>query len=502
MSITFTDQLDKPSEITTIPNQLLRPVFGALYGFDVPVSGGGGTPAFNQYSVSFDGTDDYLTANESNLATSGDCTISLWFNSASLPGNGAYDYMFSLTDARATGVDRAIGIRGTGSDAQIVANTYASGWNLPFTNTSISASTWYHVAVVFTSGSAQVYFNGVDKGSKAVTTNTISYTQTVIGSMLYSSANQFNGKIDEVSVFHSALSSTNITSIYNSGVPADISSLSPKGWWRNGEGTGDTDSGGGAPANTDTVGTVANQGSVNTGSGEGNMTGTNGPTFSTSVPEYVFNQYSVSFDGSDDYIQLPNGVLTALTGTAYTISAWFNLDIVGNYQMIFSASSNLQIFFRPRSTQVGLELYVNGASRIIQLSPYSNVGSWVHGCISVDTTGTSRMYINGSLNTSNINVPQATSISNPVIGSQNGTGYFLNGYVDEVAIFNSALSASDVSDIYNSGVPADLTSLSPVGWWRMGENDGGTGTTITDQGSGGNDGTLTNGPTFSTTVPS
>jgi len=34
MSITFTDQLDKPSEITTIPNQLLRPVFGALYGFD------------------------------------------------------------------------------------------------------------------------------------------------------------------------------------------------------------------------------------------------------------------------------------------------------------------------------------------------------------------------------------------------------------------------------------------------------------------------------------
>jgi len=36
MSITFTDQLDKPSEITTIPNQYVRPVFGALYGFDTP----------------------------------------------------------------------------------------------------------------------------------------------------------------------------------------------------------------------------------------------------------------------------------------------------------------------------------------------------------------------------------------------------------------------------------------------------------------------------------
>lgn len=33
-------------------------------------------------------------------------------------------------------------------------------------------------------------------------------------------------------------------------------------------------------------------------------------------------------------------------------------------------------------------------------------------------------------------------------------------------------------------------------------NDSGTGTTITDQGSGDNNGTLTNGPTFSTTIPS
>ena len=212
------------------------------------------------------------------------------------------------------------------------------------------------------------------------------------------------------------------------------------------------------------------------------------------------NQYSVSLDGTNDYIQLPNGVLTTLSGTAYTISMWYNLDIVGSYQEIFTAGSNLQIYFRPRITQVGLELYVNGLSRFIQIAPYSNVGSWVHGCISVDTTGTSTMYINGSSNTSNT-VPQLTSISNPVIGCYDGASLFLNGYVDEVAIFNSALSASDVSDIYNSGVPADLTSLSPVNWWRMGDNDGGTGTTITDQGSGGNDGTLTNGPTYSKSVP-
>ena len=38
--------------------------------------------------------------------------------------------------------------------------------------------------------------------------------------------------------------------------------------------------------------------------------------------------------------------------------------------------------------------------------------------------------------------------------------------------------------------PNDISSLSAVGFWRMGDNESGTGTTITDQGSGGNDGTL------------
>jgi hypothetical protein len=464
----------------------------------------GGTPFANQYSVDFDGTDDYLTANESNLATSGDCTISLWFNSASLPGNGAYDYMFSLTDSRAIGKDRAIGIRGTGSDAQIVANTYASGWNDPFTNTSISASTWYHVAVVFTSGSAQVYFNGVDKGSKTVTTNTISYTQTVIGSMLYSSANQFNGKIDEVSVFHSALSSTNITAIYNSGVPADISSLSPKGWWRNGEGTGDTDSGGGAPANTDTVGTVANQGSVNTGSGEGNMTGTNGPTFSTDVPEYVFNQYSVSFDGSDDYMDIPDS--TALETTAFTWSAWFYCTAIDRYNIIVDTATNSSFFY-------GYEIFVVDSTNKIRFASYHtndaidstttvSANTWFH-VAATHESGSDKLYVNGSLEASgSASNFSTTDAANLRIGSSSIFSLYHQGLIDEVSFFNSALSASNITSIYNSGVPADLTSLSPVGWWRMGDNDGGTGTTITDQGSGGNNGTLTNGPTFSTTVPS
>lgn len=215
----------------------------------------------NAYSVSFDGTNDYATiSGSSELSISGDCSISTWFNPSSVSG---FNYIFSLTDERLVGTDRAFGLSGT----QMVANTYASGWNDPFTHTAISTGSWYHVVVVFTSGQSRIYLNGSDLGTKSIATNTVSYTQTVIGGMLYSSSNHFNGLIDEVAVFNSELSSSDVTSIYNSGTPDDLSSYSPVGWWR----MGDNDSGTGT--------TITDQGS---GSNDGTLT--NGPTFSSSVP--------------------------------------------------------------------------------------------------------------------------------------------------------------------------------------------------------------------------
>jgi len=75
--------------------------------------------------------------------------------------------------------------------------------------------------------------------------------------------------------------------------------------------------------------------------------------------------------------------------------------------------------------------------------------------------------------------------------------------LDEFSVFDSALSSSDITAIYNSGTPTDLTSLSPVGWWRMGDGtESASGTTIYDMSANSNNGTLENGPTYSTDVPS
>ena len=59
----------------------------------------------------------------------------------------------------------------------------------------------------------------------------------------------------------------------------------------------------------------------------------------------------------------------------------------------------------------------------------------------------------------------------PVYIGRIATSY-ADGYIDEVAIFSTELSETQVQNIYNAtttGKTADLSSLSPVAWYRMGD---------------------------------
>ena len=90
------------------------------------------------------------------------------------------------------------------------------------------------------------------------------------------------------------------------------------------------------------------------------------------------------------------------------------------------------------------------------------------------------------------------------MGGTTGLGYF-EALFDEVAVWDADQSAN-ASNIYNSGSPDDLSTYAPLHWWRMGDSDSPsdgdtTPTAIPDIGSdGSNTLTLTNGPTYSTTV--
>lgn len=61
----------------------------------------------------------------------------------------------------------------------------------------------------------------------------------------------------------------------------------------------------------------------------------------------------------------------------------------------------------------------------------------------------------------------------------------LRGSIDECAMYNKALTHSQLVEIYNSGVPLDLTTLSTsddlTGWWRCGDGDSDNVNKIYDQ---------------------
>jgi hypothetical protein len=223
------------------------------------------------------------------------------------------------------------------------------------------------------------------------------------------------------------------------------------------------------------------------------------------------NTYSVDLDGINDYISIASGFGTAYgSDTKGTISAWVKPDNIGaTAKMIFAIGENnsyIQLF--GYSGELRMNLFVSGASQwllktdatVLSTSDYTHIAIthdgtepniWING---VDVAATFTVSTDKTLWFNDI------AALNTRIGttSYNTSLNMYPGLIDEVAYFSGvALSGSKIADIYNNG----LSQYSPDGWWRMGDDDGGTGTTITDQGSGGNNATLQQGATFSTDVP-
>jgi hypothetical protein len=220
------------------------------------------------------------------------------------------------------------------------------------------------------------------------------------------------------------------------------------------------------------------------------------------------NLYSTEFDGVDDYVDVNNSSSLQITG-ALSLSFWIYGESNAIYTGVitkspFTASlvsaTMYHIEFRGsnklRFTVTGCDL--REGTETTGAIPTVTVGVWQHIVMTWNGTNTMTVYKDGTQVATKVQATTISSNTDPVyLGKRNGYGW-LTGKMDEIGIFNTELSASDVTAIYNSGTPLSLASYNPVSWWRFEE---GSGTTATDSGTGGNNGTLTNGVTYSTDVP-
>jgi len=225
------------------------------------------------------------------------------------------------------------------------------------------------------------------------------------------------------------------------------------------------------------------------------------------------NEYSFQFDAIDDYIDCgDNDNLSfgdGVTDSPFSISSWVKMDTDTNFAICSKYSTTSIIEYQFTFVSGGrlmFRLFDNASTvRIGRMTTdiSSNVGSWTNFVATYDGSSTLaglKIYVNG------IRADVTDSTSGSYTSMHNTTAPFAigkyatnyaDGLIDETAVFNSELSASDVTSIYNGGVPNNLNDLStpPLSWWRMGEAatfDGIRDWDLVDQGTGGNDATSQN----------
>jgi len=239
-----------------------------------------------------------------------------------------------------------------------------------------------------------------------------------------------------------------------------------------------------------------------------------GETNITGASDYT-NTKSISIDGVDDYVSCGDADNLSFgdgsSDSPFSISAWIKPDVTSRFRLIFKYGSTLKEYFMQIAgggkLQVNLKDSINNASIGRNGNTTIPTSSWSHVVMTYNGSGAAtriNVYFNGSLDNSTTIVSGSyTAMSNtsePLEIGRFTSGSYADGHIDEVAIFNTELSASDITTIYNSGVPNDLTGTSGlVSWWRMGDGD--TAPNITDNGPGGNNATMNNFSTFSTNVP-
>ncbi len=313
----------------------------------------------------------------------------------------------------------------------------------------IPVNQWTHFVDTYDGSTVKIYINGVLQVEAAYSlgifqgTDAVGIGASVGGGTPGQFLSPFGGKIDEISLYNRALSASEVQALYNAGgagkCVARTCTSPPSGlvsWWR-GEGTG-----------SDAAG--PNTGAL-----------INAVAFS---PGRVGQSFDL--DGSSAHVRIPDSPSLHFTN-AISIEGWIYPTAVGGaYHDIFT---KWDIFTGLDQRSYGTGIIPNGTfafslcpdgtttTIVIQSTSVIPVNQWIHFVDTYDGSKV-RLYLNGALQ-----VEAAYSLGifpgNGAIGigasvGGGSPGQFLSpfqGKIDEISVYNRALTAAEIQAIYNAG---------------------------------------------------
>ena len=234
-----------------------------------------------------------------------------------------------------------------------------------------------------------------------------------------------------------------------------------------------------------------------------------------------FTTKSLDFDGSTEYVNIPvdanigSGITSALT-----LSVWVKVDTLVTAMAFFNhydgTDNNVKWRLMLNNTGGEARPWIRLSDDGVNLDQSwktggsdsdLNDGAWHHVAMVYDQSQAAAnevtFYTDGAVRTKiqtdgapNLDTGNLFNTSKDILlGASNNASVasYFNGRLTDWAMFNAALNATDISNIYNSGKPNDLTSHAKaanlVGYWRP---DTSTSPTLSDESGNSNDGTFNN----------
>ena len=182
---------------------------------------------------------------------------------------------------------------------------------------------------------------------------------------------------------------------------------------------------------------------------------------------------ALKFDGVNDYVEFGDiDAIDLYAGQDVTWAGWFKINPNNKYGVIMDKReysddgwNGLAVWRNPSNNHIGVKLYANNNSFAISGSSITTQG-WHYVAVVCDRSDTMVMYIDGvvdgSVNISSFASLDLSTDADFTIGKRSDSRSIytpFNGMIDDVAVYNRALSAQEVYQIYSVPEPATLLLL-------------------------------------------
>jgi hypothetical protein len=390
-------------------------------------------------AMDFDGIQGAVTAPNASHLNSANATISFWVKPTAFPGQGEV-YLLSNGGWQQRW---KISLPAHGKP---VFTTHSGGACCSDMdsgeNNELQIGVWTHVVMVHDGAKNKIFFNGALMNEKDVSGALDATTHPLgIGYDPIDNANFFNGALDEVMIFDVALSDAQITALYNAqNTPPTVASGVVASYLFNGDGLD--------------------------GSGFGNHADLKGAASATD--RFGFGRSAALCDGASTEITAPNSA--HLNSPFTTVSFWVKPNSLPGSGEVFLLSfggwqERWKISLPPHGKPVWTTNHSNGISDMDSGDGNTlQAGEWKH-VVMVHDGAKDKIFMNGALVAEKDVAGTLNSTTYPL-----GIGYnvvdggnWFDGVIDEVLIYNYALSDGDITALYAAqsafpGTPTDLVA--------------------------------------------